>query len=506
MKILIADDDAYTREGLVESIDWETLGIDEIMQAVNGQDALTTARWFHPDIILTDIRMPQMDGLAFARELLAGSRESRVIFISGYMEIDYLKDAIQLSAVDFIEKPIDRAALRRALERAVEEVREIRRHRAAVEDQRNIRQQTLVRLLCSEQPDPKTIEKLAQEEGFPLTGIYVCVFLQYSAKQPLSEEDDDRLMASIQACSAKALGRWDKEKRQFQMVLALSARNQHQLASICAALSTEFPQCWVGAGAEVEDYRQIRNSSRMAAAAVNCAFYQTERKIFRISREIRGKHAVEPGIYGEFLQILSEPPEKIQDRFCTLFKELQENIYCPREQVCTLVASLLLALYRAYPGLYGKHPAIKNEEDIQLVLTNIESLQEMELLILDLLPCIQDRDMEKKKFSRIVQSAIEYIARHFREKDLSVAQIADYLHFSPDYLNVLFKQETKLTIKQYVNNYRLEKSMAMLEKDFYKVTEIAELCGYDNANYFAKAFRKATGMTPTEYRENHEHL
>lgn len=188
MKILIADDDAYTREGLVESIDWETLGIDEIMQAVNGQDALTTARWFHPDIILTDIRMPQMDGLAFARELLAGSRESRVIFISGYMEIDYLKDAIQLSAVDFIEKPIDRAALRRALERAVEEVREIRRHRAAVEDQRNIRQQTLVRLLCSEQPDPKTIEKLAQEEGFPLTGIYVCVFLQYSAKQPLSEE------------------------------------------------------------------------------------------------------------------------------------------------------------------------------------------------------------------------------------------------------------------------------------------------------------------------------
>ena len=77
MKILIADDDAYTREGLVESVDWETLGIDEIMQAVNGQDALTTARWFHPDIILTDIRMPQMDGLAFARELLAGSRESR---------------------------------------------------------------------------------------------------------------------------------------------------------------------------------------------------------------------------------------------------------------------------------------------------------------------------------------------------------------------------------------------------------------------------------------------
>lgn len=504
MKILIADDDAYTRDGLVKNIDWELLGIDEIMQAVNGQDALKTARWFHPDIILTDIRMPHMDGLAFVRELLEGSRESKVIFISGYMEIDYLKGAIQLSAVDFIEKPIDRAALRKALAKAVEEVREMRRNRAAVENQRSIRQQTLISLLCSERPDFKTIGKLAQEVDFPLDAIYVCIFLQYPMKHPPEEPELEKVLGLIQARQIQALGRFDKEKSQFQMLLAFQDGKQYQVKSICAALAEQSPQCRVSAGAEVEDHRCIRISSRTAAAAANCAFYQCEQRIFRVTREIREKNSIDPGVYGEFLKILSEPQEKIQNWFYMLFAELQSNVYCPREQVCTLMVSLLLALYRRHPELYGKYSAIQNEDQIQSALIEMESLREMERFVHDLLPWIQEKDTDQKKYSRIVQGAIDYVTQHFREKDLSVAQIADHLHFSPDYLNVLFKQETKLTIKQYVNNYRLERSMLLLEKDFCRVTEVAELCGYDNANYFAKAFRKAIGMTPTEYREKHE--
>ena len=125
----------------------------------------------------------------------------------------------------------------------------------------------------------------------------------------------------------------------------------------------------------------------------------------------------------------------------------------------------------------------------------------MELFLDEILAWIQTQSEEKAGYSRIVQGAIDYVAQHFGEKDLSVAQIADCLHFSPAYLNVLFKQEMKMTIKQYLSAYRLERAKLMLEKDFYKVTEIAEKCGYANANYFAKVFREATGMTPMEYRK-----
>ena len=122
MKILIADDEDYTREGLVEEIDWEDFGIDEIMQAVNGEEALKIVKWFRPDIVLSDIRMPKIDGIAFAEEMVRLIPGSKLIFMSGYMETEYLKSAIRLSVIDYIEKPIDVVQVKKALRRAVDEI------------------------------------------------------------------------------------------------------------------------------------------------------------------------------------------------------------------------------------------------------------------------------------------------------------------------------------------------------------------------------------------------
>ncbi len=504
MKILIADDEDYTREGLIESIDWDAFGIDEVMQASNGQEALKIVKWFHPDIVLTDIRMPKMDGIAFAEELLENNRNSRVIFISGYMEIEYLKSAIRLSVVDYIEKPIDLAVLQEALAKAVEEVRENRRNQAAVENQRDIQQQTLVSLLCSKESDSRTIERLAREIDFPLNTGYVCVFVRHPAKEPPQEGDMGKMLDILQSRQGKALGRYDKEKRQFQMTLSVQEGKQYQVMPICTDLLEAFPRAWIGAGMDAKDYRHIYNSCRTACAAVNSAFYQPEQRLFRINEEIVRKSTIEPGVYGEFLQILSGPPEPLQKWFQEMFADLRKNIYCPREQVYTLMVSLLMAFYRKYPELYGRHPAIGSEEQIQSGLAEMESLQEIEALLDELLSWVQKYTEEKSGYSRIVQSAMDYISQHFSEKDLSVAQIAEHLHFSPAYLNVLFKQEAKITIKQHLSNYRLERAKLLLARDHCKVTEIAEQCGYANANYFARVFRDAVGMAPAEYRKQGE--
>ena len=103
-------------------------------------------------------------------------------------------------------------------------------------------------------------------------------------------------------------------------------------------------------------------------------------------------------------------------------------------------------------------------------------------------------------YGRVIRGVMEYVAEHYGEENLSVVQIAEHLHFSPAYLNVLFKQEMKITLKQYLSNYRLERAKKLLEQEYDKITEIAEKCGYANANYFAKVFREATNMSPAEYR------
>lgn len=91
MRLLIADDEDYVREGLISSIFWDKYGIDEIMQARDGREALTISSWFRPDIVLTDIRMPKLNGLEFAERLIRQCPDSKLLFMSGYMEIEYLK-------------------------------------------------------------------------------------------------------------------------------------------------------------------------------------------------------------------------------------------------------------------------------------------------------------------------------------------------------------------------------------------------------------------------------
>lgn len=123
MKLLIVDDDIYTREGLAETIPWELYDVEEVMQAENGKEALHTVSWYLPDLIISDIRMPQKNGINFCREAVRLVPDCKIIFITGYTQTDYLKDAIDLSAVAFIEKPIQPEAVLEALEKAIGKIR-----------------------------------------------------------------------------------------------------------------------------------------------------------------------------------------------------------------------------------------------------------------------------------------------------------------------------------------------------------------------------------------------
>lgn len=501
MKILIADDEDYTREGLIDSVDWESFGIDEIMQAVNGQEALKVAKWFRPDIVLTDIRMPKNDGIDFATELLEINKDSKIIFMSGYMEVEYLKSAIRLSAVDYIEKPIDLNILNAALAKSVEDIKERQRSKEAEENQKDIQQQTLVSLLCGKESDVMTIEKLARESTFPLNTSYVCVILQHSGKMQENEGDMTKLLEVLESRQGHAVGRYDRDRRQLQAILSFQKKEQYHLVPIYQEILDTFPLAKLGVGIEVDSYKNIYNSYRTAAAAVNCSFYHEDERFFQIDEEIQHKTTIEPGLYGEFLQILSENPYLLKEWFTSVFAELCKRKYCPKEQVCTFIISLMTAVYSRYPELYDNNPEVGSEAQLQMFLFERESIREISDFVDEVLTWIQEHNKEKEGYSRIVSGAIDYVAQHFGEENLSVSQIADYLHFSSAYLNVLFKQEMKVTIKQYLSNYRLERAKKMLEKDFDKITEIAEKCGYANGNYFAKVFKEATGMTPAEYRK-----
>ena len=504
MKILIADDEDYTREGLMEEIAWEEFGIDEVMQAVNGEEALKIVKWFRPDIVLSDIRMPKMDGIAFAEEMIRLIPQSKLIFISGYMETEYLKSAIRLSVIDYIEKPIDVAQVKRALQRAAEEIVREKKTKEADESNREFRQQRLFEMLTYREIDLKSVEKLAREVDFPLNGEYVCLMVQFPRSRKAAGEEMGQILEQIldmvREIEGKARGTW-QDSVSFELILSYQDRNRYRLAPLYQRILDSWPDCKVAVGIQAGDYRNIYNSCRTARAAMNCAFYQPDKRMFEIDEAILQKRFMEPGIYGAFLRVLPEGPQRMWEWFRTLFADLSSRKYYQKEQVYTLMISLLTAVIRQYPESCECLPRMEGEEQLHQILSDMDSLQEIQEFTEKILGCVQKREDELSGYGRVIRGVLDYIAAHYGEEDLSTARIAESFHFSQAYMNVLFKQEMKVTLKQYLSNYRLEKAKKLLNQDYLKITEIAEKCGYANANYFAKVFREATGMTPVEYRD-----
>ncbi|MDE6923936.1 MAG: response regulator [Acetatifactor sp.] len=501
MKILIADDEDYTREGLIEGIDWEEFGIDEMMQAVNGDEALKIVKWFRPDIVLTDIRMPKMDGIAFAEEMLKALPQSKLIFISGYMETEYLKSAIWLSAIDYIEKPIDVEQVKKALRKAVDQIARERKTREVDEGNRELRQQKLFELLTHRDSDGKTVEKFAGEVDFPLNGKYVCVEVQFPRCRKNSGTEMEEVLEMIREIEGKAIGIW-QDNALFEVIIAYPVRISYRLGPLYQRILENWPECKVAAGIEAGGYRNIYNSCRTARAAMNRAFYRPEQRMYEISEYIlQQKRFMEPGIYGSFLRTLLEGPQKTAEWFRDLFEDLYSREYYQKEQLYTLMVSLLTAVFKQFPESYDNLPRIRGEEQLQAHLMEMDSLQEIRDFTEQILGHVQEREERLSGYGRIIRGVMDYIAEHYGEESLSTAQIAEHFHFSQTYMNVIFKQEAKVTLKQYLSNYRLERAKKLLEHDYMKITEIAEKCGFANANYFAKVFRDATGMSPMEYRD-----
>lgn len=500
MKILIADDEDYTREGLIDEIDWETFGIDEIMQAANGEEALKIVKWFRPDIVLSDIRMPKIDGIAFAEELLRMVPQSKLIFISGYVETEYLKSAIRLSVIDYIEKPIDVEQVRKALQRAVDEITKEKKTKEADESSREFRQQRLFELLTRRDNDSGTVEKLAAKVGFPLSGEYVCLAVQFPRVRESTGRELEQVLEMVSGIEGKAIGVW-QESFYLEVLLSYPERFRYRLAPLYQRILERWPDCRLAVGIPADDCRNIYNSCRTARAAMNCAFYQTDRRLFEIDDAILQKRFMEPGIYGAFLRVLPEGPQAMAEWFRSLFEDLFSRKYYQKEQVYTLMISLLTAVFRQYPSSYEVVPEAEAEEQLQQLVLNMDSLEEIREFTEKILGCVKEREEALSGYGRVIRGVLDYIAAHYGEVNLSTAQIAEAFHFSSAYMNVLFKQEMKVTLKQYLSSYRLEKAKRLLDQEYMRITEIAERCGYTNASYFAKVFRDATGMTPLEYRE-----
>ena len=499
MRILIADDEDYAREGLIESIPWEKYGIDEIMQAKDGREALTISGWFRPDIVLTDIRMPKLNGLEFAERLIRQCPDSKLLFMSGYMEIEYLKKAISLDAVEFVEKPIELDKEEQAVKKAVTFVREKELFEKKEGQWQKLERQRLLNMLKLKTKDKALIEKLCREVGFPEKAGYLTAVLWNKNEENAGELEP--LAAEFWKDTGIDYLLTMLDRGKYLFLGAFGAFQQSRIREKCREMAGLKEGLCLGIGFETDNLMAVAASSEIALLNAEQSFFKSERRIFEIEDGIPEMKKLNPGLYAEFDRILKEDAGEVTAWLHELAEKICGEGFYRQEDIVMLMSAFARLLIQEKNALLLSVEGIDTEEDAEQKIREASSMAEVMELFDRLLEAFGIHREQETQYSRLVRDTIAYIEQHCREAELSVTDIAADMHFSAAHLNVLFRKETGVTVKQYISDYRLNLSKKLLCNPHIKVSEIAERCGYSNANYFSKVFRASENMTPVEYRK-----
>jgi len=499
VRLLIADDEDYAREGLIESIPWEKYGIDEIMQAKDGREALTISGWFRPDIVLTDIRMPKLNGLEFAERLIRQCPDSKLLFMSGYMEIEYLKKAISLDAVEFVEKPIELDKVEQAVKKAVTFVREKELFEKKEGQWQKLERQRLLNMLKLKTKDKALIEKLCREVGFPEKAGYLTAVLWNKNEENAGELEP--LAAEFWKDTGIDYLLTMLDRGKYLFLGAFGAFRQSRIREKCREMAGLKEGLCVGIGFETDNLMAVAASSEIALLNAEQSFFKSERRIFEIEDGIPEMKKLNPGLYAEFDRILKEDAGEVTAWLHELAEKICGEGFYRQEDIVMLMSAFARLLIQEKNALLLSVEGIDTEEDAEQKIREASSMAEVMELFDRLLEAFGIHREQETQYSRLVRDTIAYIEQHCREAELSVTDIAADMHFSAAHLNVLFRKENGVTVKQYISDYRLNLSKKLLCNPHIKVSEIAERCGYSNDNYFSKVFRASENMTPVEYRK-----
>lgn len=533
-KILLVDDEEEVRTSIMKKIPWETLGFRLVGDAENGEDALEKAAWLEPDLLLTDIRMPYMDGLELAERVKEERDSIEVVFFSGFDDFQYAQRAIKLNAMEYILKPIDEEELTQVLQRLrermdkkLEQARDIsmlrENYRRTLPILREYFLNELVRDELSEQEilDGFSAYQLpvAHAQSWAIVSIDIQVQEGDEELLPLHQEKE-LFPVSVWKLAEERLG----EEYQYTVFLSGSAprvqilfgftgnapmeRLIHRLKQIgydCRRiLGLEVT---IGIGRTYGHVLQIARSYRESREAIgyrailgslvpiyikDVEAVEADSLTFDERKEHRLLETVKFGIR-----------EEIQQEVDKLMNEMESaRVHSSQCQVYMMsIFQSLIKLMQQYQlntaDIWG------GEKNYYHVLERLMTAQNTRNFLLNTCFAINENISRGRAESimGIVEQAKRYLELHYMEPDLSAEAVCRQLHISSAYFSTVFKKETGENYISWLTNLRLEKAVELLIETEDKTYMIAARVGYPEPNYFSHVFKKKYGISPNKYRQ-----
>ncbi|MDW2797925.1 helix-turn-helix domain-containing protein [Clostridium boliviensis] len=514
MKLLIVDDEELTRIGLINSIDWESLGIFTLFQAEDGVSGLRIAREVRPEIVLSDVRMPRMNGIELVERLEKLLPNSTFIFMSGYSDKEYLKAAIRLKAINYVEKPLDPAEVAATIKEAYHCVRQnMKTVKNELFYSREADSSFAAALTQPYKDSRETIAVLAKELNIKLTpSLSVTSFVVKVEQSRADLNHMNQILTDLEIFLSYSCNRVYYISKYIQYhifhIVSPAPPSSPSMDRIGAFLKNCFQQTCAFYISKGETYTGISKAYGSYASAVSLmqssfffdsgTYFKPEKKM-TVNTEKPGN-----GSYDRYVSllsdaILSKDLNTVKDLLLQLHHEFYQQINIFPHEARDLYYKLFMALEDCRQQL-RLAPAAEPENAMKL-LEICFSFNELHEKLKQKTELLFESARSYMPDNSTIFLIKDYIHTHYHNDSLSVRDIGNEVFLSASYVCTYFKNETGQTINQYLTEYRLKKAKELLADPGYQIADISLKVGYSNGNYFSKSFKKLTGLSPSDYRE-----
>ena len=533
-RVYLVDDEAFTIKGITAFINNNFSSMEIVGSAGDGVTAFEEIQDLKPDIVITDVRMPGLNGVELSKKLRAAIPELKMIFISGYDDVDYIRNALKVEAIDYILKPVNIAELKQVLSNVEEKIsKEYAKKKYSIEMEQKLLQSMpalrqrffymiINRYKRGNLPGEFNKTTICNRMKFldidlPYEGTFITVALWIKNVEHIYEPGNEMEMEMFSFAILNVMQEiidkyargyvFETEYNEFGAILLFEDEYEDLLLRIADKLHKTMLDVFgldtvLGIGDEAKDISEISRSWKAANNSVRAKSYLGANHTIYIAPRAKNTdlEAVSE-IFENLEECLRHGNSDAAEEY--LEQMFQHNGSYSIEYYKTLSIQLLLLggqtlLEKNSSFDTGNREMLKAMQNVFAASSSKQLKSIVEACYRRLYSDTASGDYNE--LSNVVSMIKNIIDSQYNEK-LTLSDIAREVFLTPTYVCLVFKEDTGLTVNEYITSVRMAKARELLRTTDMKFADIAEKIGYSDASYFSKLFKRYEGMLPSEYRQ-----
>ena len=518
-KVFFVEDEIITREGIRDNVDWQASGFEFCGEAADGEIALPLLRTAQPDVLITDIKMPFMDGLQLSKIVRERMPWVKIIILSGHDEFEYAQQAINLGVTDYLLKPVTVQKLQNVLQKLTVQLDQERKEQdnlkklqEQVEENRAVLcERLLFKLVVGAISPPEAIEK-GQLLGLNfIARHYLVLILKIDLGDRSEQYDHDeyqRLQQVVTALTEKNPDIFVLKRDWGDLVLIMKGGTPEYLEEERDVLLDEIRQeiaktryqLTVGVGSSKNQIADISQSFVEALVSIQNPAGEIKSGLNRVVEQAE-LLKVEKSAVENYLR--SGAKNEFDEFFHAYLGSLGETALKSNLIRNYIFVDVVLAIAKLVNDLGGDvDKVIPGFNSIEMIMSDIKSIEQLREQIYKILSSALDyRDRQPSdQYKNLIHQTIEYLEHHYTDPELSLHEMAAQANLSASHFSVVFSQETGRTFKECLTEIRINKAKELLRMTALRSADIAYQVGYNDPHYFSTVFKKNTGLSPIEFR------